>query len=71
MEKFLARTGSGRGWCDVRQSFSMPVDLSSNNTFTFNSRLWGNRPRRLAEFSEETERQWAGKLADELNRDLH
>jgi hypothetical protein len=70
VEKFLARTGNGRGWCDVRQSFSMPVDLSSSNTFTFNSRLWGNRPRRLAAFSEETERQWAGKLADELNRDF-
>jgi hypothetical protein len=69
-EKFLGRNGTGRGWCDVRQSFSMPVDLSSNSTFTFNSRLWGNRPRRLTAFTEETERLWAAKLADELNRDF-
>jgi hypothetical protein len=48
----------------------MPVDLSGNGTFTFNSRLWGNRPRRLAAFTDEMERQWAGKLADELNRDF-
>ncbi len=39
----------------MRQSFAMPVDLSSNNTFTFNSRLWGNRPRKLAAFPVETE----------------
>jgi hypothetical protein len=48
----------------------MPVDLSSNNTFTFNSRLWGNRPRKLAAFPVETERIWAGKLAAELNKDF-
>jgi hypothetical protein len=48
----------------------MPVDLSSNNTFTFNSRLWGIRPRKLAAFPVETERSWAGKLAAELNKDF-
>jgi len=70
VERFLARNGTGRGWCDVRQSFSMPLDLAGNGTFTFNSRLWGNRPRRLPAFTDEMERQWAGKLADELNRDF-
>jgi hypothetical protein len=48
----------------------MPVDLSSNNTFTGNSRLWANRPRKMVAFPVETERVWAGKLAEELNRNF-
>jgi SPX domain protein involved in polyphosphate accumulation len=48
----------------------MPVDFTSYNTFTFNSRLWGSRPRKLAAFSAENEKEWAEKLAEELKRDF-
>jgi hypothetical protein len=39
VSQLLARMGTGRGWCDGRQTFTMRVDLSSFNSFTFNSRL--------------------------------
>jgi hypothetical protein len=70
VSRLLARTGTGRGWCDGRQTFTMPVDLSSFNSVTFNSRLWGNRPRKVNAFTVEDERLWAGMLAGELNRDF-
>ncbi len=68
--QLLARMGTGRGWCDGRQTFTMPLDLSSFNSFTFNSRLWGNRPRKVPAFTPEDEKLWAERLAGELNRDF-
>jgi hypothetical protein len=70
LDLYLPRIGTGKGWCDGRQSFIMPTSLSGSTFHIFKSRLWGERPKTLGAFSVEQERYWAGKLAANINADF-
>jgi len=67
---YMARIGDGPGWCDDRQSFKLPISLSSSGKSTYKSRRWGARPENILAFNQETEKYWVSLLIDNLNKDL-
>jgi hypothetical protein len=67
---YMARTGTGPGCCDKRESFSMPTSLAGTNFYTYHSRNWGERPKAMRAFTVETEKYWADRIIADINAEF-
>jgi hypothetical protein len=67
-KSFLGRISDGPGWCDDRQSMRLPLSLTGVGKATKANRLLGDRPKTIAAFSSDLEREWVIRMAVDLNQ---
>jgi hypothetical protein len=67
-KSFLGRISEGPGWCDDRQSMRLPLSLTGVGKATKANRLLGDRPKTIAAFSSDLEREWVIRMAVDLNQ---
>jgi hypothetical protein len=70
MDLYMPRLGTSSGWCDKRETFSLPTSLAGKNVYTYHSRNWGERPKALKAFTVETEKYWVERISKDINSEF-